>query len=315
MLPHRYSITAVYYTTRYMTMHTDTSQPLMPQLRRALDKAEPLALVFHESPDGAQQLIALVDHINTLSTQCEAAGYDIAAEQVRVAALNSRVKRSARRILQSLTTSQAAAPGSISAELDALVQQQQQIRRMRLIRIALIIATVVAIVWYVVATTPPSADTTAILNAITDDDYGRAYQLAQQEAATYPHDLESQIWLSVLAEYHGDSTTATQAWQRARAINPLNATTVYMRGNNRTLTKQFALATADANQLLSNTVTRPEGLFLQASIAEAQGDVTQAIAFMRQAADAADAANRGEFAVLIRIRMGGLMQYGIPQKP
>jgi hypothetical protein len=54
---------------------------------------------------------------------------------------------------------------------------------------------------------------------------------------------------------------------------------------------------------------------LQASIAEAQGDVTQAIAFMRQAADAAEAANRSEFAVLIRIRMGGLMQYGIPQQP
>ena len=296
-------------------MHTDTSQPLMPQLRQALDKAEPFALVFHEHPDGAQQLITLIDHINTLSAQCDAAGYDIAAEHVRVVALNSRVKRNARRIIQSLNNSHASVPGSIRAELDVLVQRQQQQWRMRLLRIALIGIAVVATGWYVVATTPPSADTTAILNAITDDDYGNAYQLAQQEAQTFPQDLESQIWLSVLAEYHGDSTTAARAWQRAQAINPLDATTLYMRGNNRVLTKQFALATADANQLLSNTVSRPEGLFLQASIAEAQGDVTQAIAFMRQAADAAEAANRGEFAVLIRIRMGGLMQYGIPQKP
>jgi tetratricopeptide (TPR) repeat protein len=296
-------------------MHTDTSQPLMPQLRQALDKAEPFALVFHEHPDGAQRLIALVDHINTLSAQCDAAGYDIAAEHVRVVALNSRVKRNARRIIQSLNNSHVSVPGSISAELDVLVQQQQHHWRMRLIRVVLIVVAVVTIAWYVVATTPPSADTTAILNAITAEDYDSAYRLAQQEAATFPQDLESQIWLSVLAEYHGDRTTAAQAWQRAQAINPLDATTVYMRGNNRVLTKQFALATADANQVLSNTVSRPEGLFLQASIAEAQGDVTQAIAFMRQAADAAEAANRSEFAVLIRIRMGGLMQYGIPQQP
>ncbi|MFM7677306.1 MAG: hypothetical protein ACKO83_00505, partial [Roseiflexaceae bacterium] len=208
-------------------MHTDTSQPLMPQLRQALDKAEPFALIFHEHPDGAQQLIALVDHINTLSAQCDAAGYDIAAEQVRVVALNSRVKRSARRILQSLHNSHTSAPGSIHAALDALVQQQQQQWRMRLIQIALIGVVLVALAWYVVATTPPSADTTAILNAITADDYGSAYRLAQQEATSYPQDLESQIWLSVLAEYHGDSAIAAQAWQRAQAINPLDATTVY----------------------------------------------------------------------------------------
>jgi gas vesicle protein len=36
---------------------------------------------------------------------------------------------------------------------------------------------------------------------------------------------------------------------------------------------------------------------------------------MRKTADAAEAAGRAEFAVMARIRMGGLMQYGIPKKP
>lgn len=296
-------------------MHTDSSQPLMPQLRQALDKAEPLALIFHEYPDGAQQLITLVDHINTLSAQCDAAGYDISAEHVRIVALNSRVKRNARRIMQAVATHHVATPHGISAELDLLVQQQQHQQRMRLIRIILLVVTVIAVSWYVVATTPPSADTTAILNAVAADDYATAYTLAQREVAAFPDDLESQLWLNVLAEYYGDSTVATRAWQRVQEINPLQATTLYMRGNNRVLTKQFDGAAADATLLLSTPATQPEGLFLRASIAEAQGDVNQAITLMRQAAEAADAANRSEFAVLIRIRMGGLMQYGIPQKP
>jgi hypothetical protein len=56
-------------------------------------------------------------------------------------------------------------------------------------------------------------------------------------------------------------------------------------------------------------------LFLAAGVAEARGDVKTAIELMRKTADAAEAAGRAEFAVMARIRMGGLMQYGIPKKP
>ncbi len=296
-------------------MHTDTTQPLMPQLRRALDKAEPFTLTYHEVADGAAQLIALVDHINALAAQCDAAGLNITSEHVRIVALNSKVQREATRILKRLPVEMDTSPSPLYATLRTIGATTQRRRRNRIITLVGVFGVIIATLWYAVATTPATADTTAILNAVIADDYALAYTLAQKEAKSFPDDLESHIWVSVLAESNGDAQIAAQAWQRALTIDGDNHAALYMRGNNRVLTKQFARANADAATLLANDVTRPEGLFLQAGIAEAQGDVTQAIALMRQAADAAEAANRSEFAVIIRIRMGGLMQYGLPKKP
>lgn len=296
-------------------MHTDTTQPLMPQLRRALDKAEPFTLTYHESAAGAGQLIALVDHINALAAQCDAAGLNITAEQVRIVALNSKVQRDATRILRHLPLTVDTTASPLYATLHTIATTTQRRRRNRLITVVCIVGVIIAALWYAVATTPATADTTAILNAVIADDYALAYTLAQKEASSFPDDLESHVWVSVLAEYNGDAQIAAQAWQTALSIDGENHSVIYMRGNNRILTKQFALADADAATLLAQDVTRPEGLFLQAGIAEAQGDVKQAIALMRQAADAAEAANRSEFAVIIRIRMGGLMQYGLPKQP
>lgn len=295
-------------------MHIDTSQPLMPQLRRALDKAEPLVLVYHEQPDGAHQLIRLVDHINTLAAQCEAAGYDINAEHVRIVALNGRIKREASRIMRLYTTTDTA-PHGIATELATIQQQQRQRTQWRLVTIALVVCAVLATGWYAVVTTPPSADTTPILNAVTTGDFTLANQLVMREASRFPDDVETLVWMSVLAERTGDTATATSAWQRAQQHSDAPATLLYMRGNSRMLSQQYELAEADATTLRATPATRAEGLFLQGGIAEAQGDVKGAIALMRQAAEAAEADHRDEFAVIIRIRMGGLMQYGIPQKP
>lgn len=315
MLPHRYNLfTRNHYTLRYTTMHTNSSQPLMPQLRRALDKAEPLALVYHQQANGAQQLIDLVDHINDLATQCEAAGFDINAEHVRIVALNSRVKRDAQRVLR-LRSGATASDTGIVAELAVIQQQQQRRVRWRIGTIAVIVCAIIAAGWYAVVTTPPSADTTGILNAVTSGDLAMATQLATREARTFPDDLETQVWLAVLAEHNGDAATAAAAWHRAQQLGSSPGAVLYMRGNNRLLLTQYDGAQADAAALLANPITRPEGLFLQGGIAEAQGDVKGAIVLMRQAADAAEAAHRDEFAVIIRIRMGGLMQYGMPQKP
>lgn len=294
-------------------MHIDTTQPLMPQLRRALDKAEPLALVYQQQADGAQQLVTLVDHINALADQCEAAGYDINAEHVRIVALNGRLKRNAATIMRLLADTPASA--GIATELARITHQRRTRMWWRIATTLLVCGALIAGMWYVVVTTPPSADTTTILNAVAAGDLVTARQLADTEARRFPDDIETQIWVSVLAEYAGDTTTANAAWQRAQQLSDAPGSLLYMRGNNRLLTKQYARADADAATLLATAATRPEGLFLRGGIAEAQGDVKGAIELMRQAADAADAAQRDEFAVIIRIRMGGLMQYGIPQKP
>ena len=296
-------------------MHTDTTQPLMPQLRRALDKAEPYTLNYHQDADGAAQLLALVEHINDLAAQCDANGLNITAEHVRIVALNSRIQRDAARIVKRLPADTDTAARPLAQSLYAIVAKAQRQRRNRIIAALCIVGAIVAVLWYAVVTTPASADTTAILNAVIADEYPLAYTLAQKEAKTFPTDLESHIWVSVLAEYNGDAPLAAQAWQTAQRLDGDNHAAVYMRGNNRILTKQFDLAAQDVDTLLAQPVTRPEGLFLQAGIAEAQGDVKQAIALMQQAAEAAEAANRSEFAVIIRIRMGGLMQYGLPKKP
>lgn len=291
-------------------MHTNSTLPLMPRLRRALDQAEPLALVYHEQTDGVQRLLTLVDDINDLARQCDAAGLDIAAEHVRIVALNSRLRREATQITRAYKHHAPAAPSHIAGELAHIARQRQQMTRRRILVGVMMALAVVVASWYVVVTTPASADTTEILNAAVAGKQDEAYRMALQEARTFPDDLETQVWVSVLAEARGDTTRAQLAWEKAQRLGDSRGAVLYMRGNNRLLIKQYMRAQQDAALLLNDTITRPEGLFLQGSIAEAQGDVKGAIELMRQAADAADAAQRDEFAVLIRIRMGGLMQYG-----
>ncbi len=292
-----------------------TTPPLMPQLRSLLDRAEPYALVYAQHPNGAANFIAYLDEMTRLADACTAAGLDIEAEQVRVVALDGRARHDAERIIAALGNTSAHNNTGYQQILRELAVARQNTRKRRRSITAIISAFVILTVTYVIVTAPPSANTPAIINAAVAGETTRAYTLAQKEYATFPQDPEVLLWLSVLAEATGDLDAAERYWQRTLAVSPIPAALVYERGNTRLLAGNFAAAEASVVELLGVPQTVPEGLFLRAAILEGQGDVKAAVAGYEEASRAADKANRQEMVALIRIRMGGLMRFGVDNTP
>ncbi len=292
-----------------------TTPPLMPQLRSLLDRAEPYALVYAQHPNGAAIFIAYLDEMTRLADACIAAGLDIEAEQVRVVALDGRARHDAERIIAALGSTSPHNDTGYQQTLRELAVARQNARKRRRSITAIISAFVILTVAYVIVTAPPSANTPAIINAAVAGETTRAYTMAQREYATFPQDPEVLLWLSVLAEATGDLDAAERYWQRTLAVSPIPPALVYERGNTRLLAGNFAAAEASVDELLAAPQTVPEGLFLRAAILEGQGDVKGAVAGYEEASRAADTANRQEMVALIRIRMGGLMRFGVESTP
>lgn len=287
------------------------SQPLMPMLRQALDRAEPMALVYDQQPGGAQQFLAILDDIRRIADECESQGLDINSELVRIEALVGRAMREAERFAKANAGTPIPATSIHGHALLALAAQRRTIKQKRLITSTSIITIILAIVIYAVVTAPPTPDTNTILDLAVSGKSADAYALAQTEHRSFPDDAETKLWLSVLAEINGNTAQAASLWQSLQANTDDRNTLLYQRGNMRLLALNFAGAAADAELLQQTTKTYPEGILLAAGVAEARGDVTTAIELFGEAARVAEAANRQEMAVLARVRMGNLMQYGI----
>jgi tetratricopeptide (TPR) repeat protein len=283
----------------------------MPQLRQALDKAEPYALIYAQQSGGALRYLAMLDDIHRLADQCQAQGLDIESELVRRDSLIRRTQRDAETFARALGTQSIPATSHYGAELVALAQTRRRQRQRSWMTLGTIVALVIGIIVYAVRTAPPTADVTSILNLGVAGQLDEAYTVAQREATAFPNDFEVHVWLAVLAEQRAEQAVAEAAWQRAETALPEGQTLTYTRGSVRMMVGDFRRATQDMELLKSDPSTMPEGLFLEAGIAEAQGRVTDAIRIFQAAAEAAEAANRQEMAVIARVRMGNLMQFGI----
>lgn len=290
---------------------TTPTQPLMPALRRLLDQAEPFALIYDQYPDGAQRFLTLIDDISRMADECQAQGLDINSEQVRVAALVGRAMREAERFAKANANKPIPANSIHGHALLTLAAQRTAQKRKRVITSVSLIALVVALITYIVVTAPPTPNTNGILDLAVSGQSAAAYALAQQEHTTYPNDTETMLWLSVLAEINDNAALATTLWTTAQAQAQDPQALLYQRGNMRLLALNLAGAAEDAQLLQQTPKTYPEGVLLAAGIAEARGDVLTAIELFGEAARVAEAADRQEMAVLARVRMGNLMQYGV----
>lgn len=283
----------------------------MPALRRALDQAEPLALIYDQQPDGAQRFLHLLDEISRMADACHAQRLDINSEQVRIEALIGRATREAERFARANAGKPIPAESIHGHTLLAIAATRRSHTRRRLLTSISIISIIVAAIIYGVVTAPPSPNTNDILDLAVSGQAEAAYALAQQEHLAFPEDVETMIWLSVLAEVNGDPTRATSLWQMLQTRVDDQDALLYQRGNSRLLALNLEGASADAILLQQTPKTYPEGILLAAGVAEARGDVTTAIELFGEAARVAEAADRQEMAVLARVRMGNLMQYGI----
>lgn len=286
--------------------------PLMPQLRALLDRAEPFALVYASTPDGARTFIRMLDDIHALVEACTAAELDIDPERVRVVALDGRALAEAEALIRAVGTAPLPDDSHYAPRLRALAQARRAQRTRRRSIWAVIAATVVAALVLVVVTTPPSADTLDIMNTAVAGDLASAYRSAVAEHEKFPTDPEVLLWLSVLAEAQGDEAAAADYWRQTIAQTTNPAALAYQRGNTRLLVKNYPAAMASVTELLAAPITVPEGLFLRAGIKEAQNDIAGAITDYEAASRAAEAADRQELIALSRIRMGHLMQFAKP---
>lgn len=283
----------------------------MPALRRLLDQAEPLALIYDQTPDGAQRFLTLIDDISRLARECQAQGLDINSELVRVEAVVGRAMREAERFAKAHAGKPIPADSIHGHTLLALATERRTIKRKRLITSTSIITIILAVIIYAVVTAPPTPNTASILDLAVSGQSAEAYALATQEHKAFPDDVETMLWLSVLAEINGNPTQAEALWTRVQALVDDQNALRYQRGNTRLLALNLDQAAEDAQFLQQNPVTYPEGVLLEAGVAEARGDVLTAIELFGEAARVAEAADRQEMAVLARVRMGNLMQYGI----
>ena len=290
---------------------TTPSQPLMPVLRRALDQIEPLALVYDQQPDGARRFLALLDEISRLAEACRDQGLDIESEQVRVDAVVGRARREAERFARAHAGIAIPAERRHGQTLMTLAAQRRTEKRKRLVISTSLVTLIITVLVYMVVSAPPSPNTSRILELAVSGASAEAYALAQKEHEAFPDDAETLLWLSVLAEVNNDATRAEMLWQSLQRTVDNPDALLYQRGNTRLLALNLTKAAEDAALLKQNPITYPEGVLLEAGIAEARGEVTKAITLFGEAARVAEAANRQEMAVLARVRMGNLMQYGI----
>jgi hypothetical protein len=193
----------------------------------------------------------------------------------------------------------------------ALAAARKSHKRKRFITTTSIITAILTLIIYVMVTAPPVPNTTGILDLAVSGQSAAAYALAQQEHAAFPDDLETMLWLSVLAEVNGNTSQAEELWARVQSQVEDKNTLLYKRGNTRLLSLNLDAAAEDATLLQQTPATYPEGILLAAGVAEARGDVLTAIELFGEAARVADDAGRQEMVVLARVRMGNLMQYGI----
>ena len=290
---------------------TTPSQPLMPVLRRALDQIEPLALVYDQQPDGARRFLALLDEISRLAEACRDQGLDIESEQVRVDAVVGRARREAERFARAHAGIAIPAESRHGQTLMTLAAQRRTEKRKRLVISTSLVTLIITVLVYMVVSAPPAPNTSRILELAVSGASAEAYALAQKEHEAFPDDAETLLWLSVLAEVNNDATRAEMLWQSLQRTVDNPDALLYQRGNTRLLALNLTKAAEDAALLKQNPITYPEGVLLEAGIAEARGEVTKAITLFGEAARVAEAANRQEMAVLARVRMGNLMQYGI----
>jgi hypothetical protein len=192
-----------------------------------------------------------------------------------------------------------------------LAAQRRTEKRKRLVISTSLVTLIITVLVYMVVSAPPSPNTSRILELAVSGASAEAYALAQKEHEAFPDDAETLLWLSVLAEVNNDATRAEMLWQSLQRTVDNPDALLYQRGNTRLLALNLTKAAEDAALLKQNPITYPEGVLLEAGIAEARGEVTKAITLFGEAARVAEAANRQEMAVLARVRMGNLMQYGI----
>jgi Flp pilus assembly protein TadD len=144
-----------------------------------------------------------------------------------------------------------------------------------------------------------------------DRNWPEALTTAETLLATRPDEPELLLWAGVIAEQLGDDGKAQGYLDRARQQmgDPLRFWTAL--GMRRMQAGDIDGAEAASLAALEVNAEEPQVYFILANVAEARGQVPEAVTFYERAAALADETNP-QMAVVSKVRMGMLMQQLIP---
>lgn len=298
------------------------------RLRAELDEAEKAALRL--DPDRAEDFLLRLDRLEEQFQILEAGGLNLLGERTRQTSLIDRLEGQPQ-----LVTKPAAQVGGLAAlrqknppavgswwHLDAVeAEQRRRLMRRLFTSLGVIVGVILAVYIALTYVFPP--DPNAVLSSgatgqlpelIARGEWETADRLiAETLAQMTVEDVELLIWQSVVAAHFDRQKEADDAFAQAQALAPADRQAVFWStvGNIRLATGDWEGAMAAANQALAIDPNEAQAYFVIASVAEANGQVVEAIAAFEKAFDLAAESNP-QLAVIARVRMGMLMQSGPP---
>ena len=299
-------------------------QSLAVSLREDIAKAERSIVQLRR--DNVESFLQLLDGIEERFAQLESSGLDLRTELTRWVGLQSKLRREANRIsrvldlaggLAQLRQDNPPAQG-LWWHLDEVVAAA---RRSLIRRLGITTGTIVgilAIVWVLLTFVfPPDPNTVIASEAIStlqqmafEGRWDEALEVIEGAKAqlTQP-DAELLIWEGVIRDKLGQSDRATEALAEAKALVPAGKIVSYWwtLGSVWLSVVDVENARAAANEAIAFDPSDPQGYFLLASVAEAEGNTPCAIDLFDKTFQLASESN-AQLAVIARVRMGNLLQ-------
>ncbi|MBX3053891.1 MAG: tetratricopeptide repeat protein [Caldilineaceae bacterium] len=298
------------------------------QLRAALDNAE--VAVLRLRPDQVEGFLLRLDQLETQFQALESGGLNLLGERTRQQSLINRLDGRPQ-----LVTKPAAQVGGLAAlrqknppasgewwHLDAVeAAQRRHLLRRLLTSLGVIVGVILAVYIALTYVFPP--DPNAVLSSGTSGQLPELIARGQWEIADKligetlsqmtVDDVELLIWQSVVAAHFDRQKEAADAFAKAKALAPADRQAVFWStvGNVRLAAGDLTGATEAATEALAIDPNEAQAYFVIASVAEANGQVQDAIAAFEKAFDLAAESNP-QLAVIARVRMGMLMQSGPP---
>lgn len=301
-------------------------QSLATSLRDDLAEAERMIVQLRR--DNVEAFLQLMDSIEERFTQLETSGLDLRPEQTRWGSLHSKLQREAGRVmrvldiaggLEQLRKANPPAQG-LWWRLDAVVAAA---RRRFIRRLGMTIGTVaalLAIVWALLTFVIPPDPNTVVTSEAISTLQQLAFEARWNDALTVIEgakpqltqpDAELLIWEAVIRDKLGQSERAQEALAEAKALVPSNQQVAYWwtLGNIRLSVGDLEQARAAGDEAIALDPSDPQGYFLLAGVAEAEGDTGAAIDLFEETFQLATDSNSNlQLAVIARVRMGHLLQ-------
>lgn len=293
-------------------------------LRELLAQSED-RIVKLSGSEAAAELYSGMDRLAELWPAIKEIGVDVRGEWTRWESLQAQLKMRGTKVLSAWGGSQALATARAAATPDTshwwwwLDEWVAQERRRRLLKTAGILATVIAVAaiglflfnrlfpvderlreTYTLRT---NAET-----AIITGDYELALTSMKQAVSIMPEDPSLQIMYGVLADLKGDSITATQAWDAARALlQGDDSEFLIQRGMAYGQTNQFEKSVEDELAAIARDPNSARAYLYLGAAYEGQNKITEALDAFTKASDLS-AETDPELTVMARTRMASLLQ-------